>query len=153
MDKVQEVGVTVTHTSAFVAGATGYTGRALVGELRSRGIATVAHVRPDSPGLPRWREQFESAGAVVDTTPWDEHALTETMSRIAPDAVFALLGTTRARMRRSEGRDSYESVDYGLSAMLLRAVRSGAPAARFVYLSSMGVGPSRAASTCVCAGE
>lgn len=134
--------MTVTNPSAFVAGATGYSGRALVGELRSRGIATVAHVRPDSPDLRRWREQFEAAGAVVDTTPWDEHALTDTVSRIMPDTVFALLGTTRSRMRRSGGHDSYQTVDYGLSAMLLRAVRRGAPHARFVYLSSAGVGPA-----------
>lgn len=134
--------MTVTKTSAFVAGATGYTGRALVGELRSRGIATAAHVRPDSPDLPRWRDQFETAGAVVDTTPWDERALTDTLSRIAPAAIFGLLGTTRSRMRRSGGRDSYQTVDYGLSAMLLRAARRGAPHARFVYLSSAGVGPS-----------
>jgi uncharacterized protein YbjT (DUF2867 family) len=141
--KVQEAGVTVTtKRTAFVAGATGYTGRALVRELRSRGIATVAHVRPDSPALAEWRGRFESVGAVVDVTPWNEDALPATMGRIAPGAVFALLGTTRARMRQSGGRDSYESVDYGLSAMLLRAVQRGAPGARFVYLSSAGVGPS-----------
>lgn len=132
--------MTVTKSpSAFIAGATGYTGQALVRELRSRGIATVAHVRPDSPDLSRWRERFEPEGAVVDITPWDEEALTATLSRIAPHAVFALLGTTSARMRRSGGRDSYETVDYGLSAMLLRAVSRGAPNARFVYLSSVGV--------------
>lgn len=131
-----------THTSAFVAGATGYTGRAVVAELRRRGIATVAHVRPDSAELARWQAVFEPDGAVVDTTPWDEHALTETVSRISPNVVFSLLGTTRARGRQSGGTDTYETVDYGLSAMLLRAVQRSAPRARFVYLSSIGVGPS-----------
>lgn len=133
--------VTTTRT-AFVAGATGYTGRALIEELRTRGIRTVAHVRPDSSRREEWRARFEAAGAVVDLTPWDEDALAATLARIRPDAVFALLGTTRARMRRSGGRDSYESVDYGLTAMLLRAVRRSAPDARFIYLSSAGVGPS-----------
>ena len=133
--------VTTTRT-AFVAGATGYTGRALIEELRSRGVGAVAHVRPDSPRRQEWRTRFEGAGATVDPTPWDEDALTATLARVTPDAVFALLGTTRARMRRSGGRDSYESVDYALTAMLLRAVRRGAPGARFIYLSSAGVGPS-----------
>jgi nucleoside-diphosphate-sugar epimerase len=135
--------VTVTTTrTAFVAGATGYTGRALVDELRSRGIRTVAHVRPDSPRRQEWRTHFENAGAAVDLTPWDEDALADALARVRPDAVFALLGTTRARMRRSAGRDSYESVDYGLTALLLRAARRSAPEARFIYLSSAGVGPS-----------
>ncbi|HSK18723.1 MAG TPA: NAD(P)H-binding protein [Longimicrobiales bacterium] len=133
--------VTTTRT-AFVAGATGYTGRALVDELLSRGIRTVAHVRPDSARREEWRTHFENAGAVVDLTPWDDDALADTLARDTPDAVFALLGTTRARMRGSGGRDTYEAVDYGLTAMLLRAVRRGAPDARFIYLSSAGVGPS-----------
>ena len=135
--------MTVTTTpTAFVAGATGYTGRALIEELRGRGIRTVAHVRPDSPRLQEWRTRFESAGAIVDLTPWAEDALAATLARITPDAVFSLLGTTRARMQRSRGSDSYESVDYGLTALLLRAVRRSAPDARFVYLSSAGVGPA-----------
>ena len=133
--------VTTTRT-AFVAGATGYAGRALIDELRSRGIRTVAHVRPDSPRRQEWRTRFEAAGAAMDLTAWDDDALAATLARVKPDAVFALLGTTRARMRRSGGRDSYESVDYGLTAMLLRAVRRSAPEARFIYLSSAGVGPS-----------
>lgn len=59
-----------------------------------------------------------------------------TLPRCAPTVIYALLGTTRAR-----GGD-YQSVDYGLTALLLRAARSAAPDARFVYLSSIGVGPS-----------
>ena len=38
-------------TTAFVAGSTGYTGRALVQALRRQDIATVAHVRPGSRAL------------------------------------------------------------------------------------------------------
>ncbi|MBA3548122.1 MAG: hypothetical protein H0T76_16695 [Nannocystis sp.] len=38
---------------AWVAGATGYTGRALVAALRAQNITTHAHVRPDSPALER----------------------------------------------------------------------------------------------------
>ena len=33
---------------AFVAGATGYTGREVVRLLAERGVRTLAHVRPDS---------------------------------------------------------------------------------------------------------
>ncbi len=126
---------------AFVAGATGYTGRAVVSELRSRGVQTTAHVRPDSSSLPRWTQRFEALGAAVDTTAWDLGSMTQTLAAVQPSMVFALLGTTRGRAA-SEGMDAaagYERIDYGLSKLLLDACRSAAPEARFVYLSSLGV--------------
>jgi uncharacterized protein YbjT (DUF2867 family) len=64
---------------AFVTGATGLVGHALVTELRRQGVPTVAHVRPDSKQLPRWRETFERDGAEVDITPWQLEAMTETL--------------------------------------------------------------------------
>lgn len=133
---------------AFVAGATGLTGRSVVRELVERGVPTLAHVRPDSRSLASWRERFEAAGATVDTTPWEEAALTATLREQAVTIVFGLLGTTRARARAAarEGRDpageSYQAVDYGLSAMLRRAAEASGRRPRFVYLSSMGVSPS-----------
>ncbi len=130
-------------TIAFVAGATGYTGREVVRALRDASIKTVAHVRPDSGHLADWRLRFESLGARVDATPWEPAAMTATIHRLRPDLVFALLGTTRARARdarRSRGADEgYDAVDYGLTALLYRAVAAGAPQARFVYLSATGV--------------
>jgi len=83
---------------AFVAGATGFTGREVVRLLAERGVPTVAHVRPDSPRLEEWKKRFSAVGAEVDATAWDEAAMLETMSRVRPATVFALLGTTRARM-------------------------------------------------------
>lgn len=130
----------------FVAGATGYVGRQVAPALRDRGVDAVAHIRPESPQLAAWRPRFAGLGVSVDTTPWDEAALTETLRRLRPAAVFALLGTTRARGRAAAQRgaaETYESVDYGLSALLLRAARAAAAATgvapRFVYLSSAGV--------------
>jgi uncharacterized protein YbjT (DUF2867 family) len=133
---------------AFVAGATGLTGRSVVEHLRERGVETVAHVRPDSSRLEAWRERFEALGAEVDTTPWDEAAMTETLRERAPTHVFALLGTTRARAKQAskQGRDaaaeSYEAVDYGLTALLRRAAEAAGHRPRFVYLSAMGVSES-----------
>ncbi len=43
-------------------GATGYTGRAVVSELRERGFEVVAHVRPDSTQLDEWRSRFAQLG-------------------------------------------------------------------------------------------
>ncbi len=125
----------------FVAGATGYTGQAVVAQLRKRGFQTSAHVRPDSSSLPRWRAHFEGLGARVDTSAWEPGAMTTTITELQPTAVYALLGTTRRRAA-SEGMDTkagYERIDYGLSKLLLDACRSAAPQARFVYLSSLGV--------------
>ena len=127
---------------AFVAGATGYTGRDVVRILLERGVRTIAHVRPDSPRVDQWRTTFESQGAAVDATPWDDAAMTRTLSALQPTQVFSLLGTTRARRRESAGHgtvESYESVDYELTATLIRAALASGSRPRFVYLSAFGV--------------
>lgn len=123
--------------TAFVAGATGLTGREVVRALREGGARVVAHVRPDSPRLEHWRAHFAALGAEVDTTPWAPQALTATLATLRPDWVFALLGTTRRRMRR-EGGD-YATVDYGLTRMLIDAAVASGARPRFVYLSAVGV--------------
>lgn len=124
---------------AFVAGATGLTGRAVVGHLRARGVATHAHVRPDSHRLAEWRERFADLGAQVDTTAWDRAALTARFAALQPTHVFALLGTTKKRARAGDG--DYRAVDFGLTALLIEALQAAAVPARFVYLSSAGVTP------------
>ncbi len=136
----------MTDQRVFVAGATGYTGREVVRCCATLGVRTVAHVRPDSPRLHEWRERFAAAGAETDTTPWEPQAMADTLARLRPTHIFALLGTTRARARRAmEARgtvESYESVDYGLTHMLLEAaIRAAATTGvrpRVVYLSAIG---------------
>ncbi|HEU4565679.1 MAG TPA: NAD(P)H-binding protein [Gemmatimonadaceae bacterium] len=131
---------------AFITGATGYTGRHVVRACMERGVSAVAHVRADSPRLAEWRERFEGMGATVDATPWEERAMTATLARLAPTHVFALLGTTRSRGRRAAreggGAESYETVDYALTALLLRAAVACGSHPRFVYLSSLGASES-----------
>src|SRR5690606_6370677 len=89
----------------------------------------------------RWQEPFEALGAVIDRTPWEPEAMAAMLHERRPSHVFALLGTTKARAReetRATGREaSYESVDYGLTMLLHRALGELRP--RFVYLSSAGV--------------
>jgi len=127
---------------AFVAGATGFTGREVVRILAGMGIRTVAHVRPDSPRLEEWRDRLGAMGAEVDSTPWDAASMTSTLQKLRPELVYALLGTTKARGRRAadEGKvETYDTVDFGLTAVLTgAAVKSGA-LPRFVYLSAAGV--------------
>jgi len=129
--------------AAFVAGATGYVGREVVRELARRGGRTVAHVRPDSPRVAEWRERFAHLGAETDTTPWAPEPMAATLARLAPTHVFALLGTTRARMRRTAGvagpAESYDAVDYGLTRLLIRASAGAGSRPRVIYLSSVGV--------------
>lgn len=133
--------------TAFVAGATGFTGREVVRVLCTRGIQTVAHVRPDSARLDEWRERFTRIGAKVDTTPWEEPSMVASLAQLQPAWVFSLLGTTRARAHRAArtgldpAAESYEAVDYGLTSILIRAAAGCASLRRFVYLSAAGVGP------------
>lgn len=70
---------------AFVAGATGLTGRFVVRHLRALGHDVVAHVRPDSSRLSEWRAAFAATGAVVDTSPWDADAIARSLSGHRPD--------------------------------------------------------------------
>lgn len=123
---------------AFVAGATGYTGCALVAALRAQGIPTIAHVRPGSSASEVWRERFGALGAEVDHTPWEAEAMRALIATRRPSHCFALLGTTRSRAQREGLRDAYERIDYGLTRLLLDAARAAAYGPRFVYLSAMG---------------
>jgi uncharacterized protein YbjT (DUF2867 family) len=130
---------------AFVAGATGFTGREVVRLLVERGVSTFAHVRRDSPRIEEWRGRFSGLGAEVDQTAWDRVAMTDALLRMRPAYVFALLGTTRARMSAAarSGLDresqSYETVDYGLTALLIEAAKGAGLSPRVVYLSAAGV--------------
>src|SRR5687768_6782649 len=104
---------------AFVAGATGFVGRAVVEQLRRRGVTTVAHVRPDSKRLDEWQKTFGEMGAQVDTSPWDAAMLAEALKTRGVTHVFVCIGTTRAQSKANavEG-DPYDAIDYGLTRML-----------------------------------
>jgi uncharacterized protein YbjT (DUF2867 family) len=129
--------------TAFVAGATGHTGREVVRALRQRGEPALAHVRPDSPRLDEWRRRFEALGAEVDVTAWEPEAVKATFERRAPTHVFACLGTTQDRTRadaRAGRPGGYEAVDVGMTIMLLEAAAGMVVRPRFIYLSASGVG-------------
>lgn len=126
--------------TAFVTGATGYTGRAVVRILCQRDVNTVAHIRPGSSRRDTYTEYFSELGADIDCTPWEAGAMTETVARISPDIVFFLVGTTRARDKKSDDDAGYEAVDYGLLQLLVDACTAAGDASpRFIYLSAMGV--------------
>lgn len=123
----------------FVAGATGYTGRAVVEQLAGT-REVVAHVRPESSRLQEWTERFVGLGATVDCTPWELAAMTARLTELQPATVLALLGTTKARDRKAPAseRTGYEAIDYGLTHLLLEASRASGSQPRFVYLSALG---------------
>lgn len=126
----------------FIAGASGYTGQALV-RLASGTHRVIAHIRPGAKGDALARE-FSALGVEVDRSPWEEHALHDRLSEIEPDCVFGLLGTTLARGKaaaRAGGPvEDYETVDRDLSLMLARAAHGTDRSPRYVYLSSLGAG-------------
>lgn len=127
----------------WVAGATGYTGRALVLQAAAAGHEVLAHVRPGSASQATAEQLFAPVGARVDTTAWVQASLRERLRALRPEAVFCLIGTTR-RLGRAEGMrgaEMYEKVDYGLTAMLVSAAVASGVRPRFVYLSAMGAGP------------
>jgi len=133
---------------AFVAGATGYTGREVVRLLAQRGIETHMHVRPDSSQRDRWQSYAATHGATLDTTAWRDNQFEGHFSKLLPTHIFALLGTTKARAKKvgAAGGDkelnTYESVDFDLTKELLDAGLTMGSPPRFVYLSSAGSGPN-----------
>ena len=137
-------GVPEGDSVAFVAGATGYTGREVVAALRRRGVRTIAHVRPDSARLAEFRDRFAALGAEIDTTAWEPEALASAFDRLRPTHVFALLGTTRTRARNEgmSAQQAYARVDYGLTKWLIDAALAMHRRPRFVYLSAAGVDPA-----------
>ena len=128
----------------FVAGATGYTGRAVVRRAVREGVRTVAHVRPGSSSLDRVTAEFTQWGAEVEVTPWEPDAMRESLARIEPTVIFSLLGTTANRAKREgmQATEGYERIDYGLSVLLMDAAVASESRARFVYLSAIGVSES-----------
>ncbi len=129
---------------AFVAGATGLTGRSVVEVAVQRGLETVAHVRPDSSRLAEWTTRFESLGARVATHPWTPDGMQRAMAQHRPTHVFCLLGTTAKRARAGDG--DYRAVDFGLTVMLIDAVKAaGLESTRVIYLSSLGADKPRGA--------
>ena len=136
-----------THKNhrAIVFGATGYTGAFLVKRLRELGIETHAHLRPSSSKKERLSRVFEDVGAKVVLEPWEDARIAAVIAEVRPTLVFAVLGTTRARMKAIKRRGDdmatagYEAIDYGLTAMIHRACEQVDEPMRFVYLSSMGV--------------
>jgi uncharacterized protein YbjT (DUF2867 family) len=112
---------------AFVAGATGYTGQALLEELER--VKTEWKPRPHA----------RSAGKVPDAVlcdPRDVAALTAGMKGC--DAVVQLIGTVRAKFDEGD----YEAIDYGTTVALGEAAKAaGVP--RLLLLSSVGAASAR----------
>jgi uncharacterized protein YbjT (DUF2867 family) len=109
---------------AFIAGATGYTGRALMEELARRNGPWTAR--------PHARKAGAFDGAVV-CDPRDVAALTAGMRGC--DAVVQLIGTVKARFADGD----YDAIDYGTTVALGEAAKAaGVP--RLLLLSSVGAG-------------
>ncbi|MFH0882508.1 MAG: NAD(P)H-binding protein [bacterium] len=130
---------------AFVAGATGITGREVVAALADRGIETIAHIREDSPYVNEWIEYFRQVGSGVDTTAWEQEEISLRLADVRPSLVFCLLGSSEQRMKGDENFkpnsfvDSYKAVDLGLTSMLIRAcVSAGEENLRFILASAVG---------------
>ena len=121
---------------SFVFGATGYTGRSIVEALALQERPVVAHVRPGSSSQEVVDALADQPAVTVDRSPWKAAALDVALRRLRPSMVFTCLGTTRKR-GKSDG-STYESVDYGLTHMVLTCAGHMATRPHFVYLSAAG---------------
>lgn len=116
---------------AFVAGATGFTGRAIAAQdADALGVEVRLQVRPESKS----KETLGGDPRIVEVGLDDSGRLAEAMR--GADAVLQLIGTVRARF---DALTSYESVDYGTTLALLEAAKA-AKVSHFLLLSSVGAG-------------
>jgi nucleoside-diphosphate-sugar epimerase len=121
--------------TAFVAGATGFVGRAVVERLCERKERVIAHVRPSSPRLDEWKRRFPE----IDVSPWERDALSKAIASAQATHVYCCIGTTRAQARADAlGGDIYEQVDHQLTRMLCDAAVASGRRPRIIYLSSIG---------------
>jgi uncharacterized protein YbjT (DUF2867 family) len=107
---------------AFVAGATGYTGRRLVEQLRTG--SSPWNVRPHA------RAEGKIDGAFV-CDPSDVARLTEGVRGC--DAIVQMIGTVRKNFAEGD----YEKIDYGTTVALAQAAKA-ARVPRLLLLSSVG---------------
>jgi len=128
---------------SFIAGATGYTGQALVRHFAHQGRPALAHVRPGSRQGEALARLCEGSSVRVCEIPWELDAITEVLVTHKVSTVFALIGVTRAgaksEARRTGEQVNYDTVDYGLTRMLVAASVQSGRRPTFVYLSSKGV--------------
>ena len=143
----QRIDLTTPQPSFFVAGATGYTGQAVVAAAAQQRIPVVAHIRPNSIAGERLHPDFINRGAHVESCPWHDATIHNALQRHQPSHIFALLGTTRARSRaeRRAGQSpsTYATVDVALTVKLMQAAQQLQKPPTFIYLSSMGAGSPR----------
>jgi NAD(P)-dependent dehydrogenase (short-subunit alcohol dehydrogenase family) len=143
---------------AFVAGATGFVGRALVHTLCRGGWQVTAHVRPDSRQLETFRAEFLGRGAKVSAVAWEPQdrefngrAILETQRQKGPNQVqigLVLLdkGVLRPHQRvEAPGLgDEIQAIKAGLFEIadifvVNKADRSGADAAVAALKSMLGL--------------
>jgi len=116
---------------AFVAGATGFTGRALARQdAGAFGVELRLHVRDRARAAAILGDDARLVEGPLD----DAAALTAMLTGV--DAVVQLIGTVRAKF---DEKTSYETVDYGTTVALVDAARR-ARVPHFVLLSSIGAG-------------
>lgn len=130
----------MTHRGRLlVFGASGYTGQSVVTLGRASGHEVHAHLRPGSPSAENLRPPWAAMDVHIHEVAWTAPTITELVRATAPTHVFCLLGTTRKKAAAAGSGAGYAEVDVGMTMMVVDAVAASKPAARLVYLSSMGV--------------
>ena len=117
-------------TRVFFAGASGFTGRALLGHPDARLLDIIIHLRPDSQSIKNFKGDDRVRIASFD----DPEGLAVAMAGC--DAILSTIGTVQARF---EPGVSYETVDYQTTVALIEAAKRSS-IGRFVLMSSWGAG-------------
>ena len=124
---------------AWVAGATGYTGKHLTELLCAAGESVVAHIRPESRSLTSLTAHFEELGAQVNTHRGALGQFASEMEKHGVTHIYALLGTTKAKARAARKMEFKRIMRRWIGGMTLECLNAAMQMSTppvFVYLSA-----------------
>ena len=135
MHSEQPPGAEISQLKVWIAGASGFSGRAITLLLGQQSrYLPLPHIRPSSSRLERLSAEWGDLNISPQVCPWDE--VDARLQEYQPDVIVSCIGTTKRQARRGGG--SYSDVDFALNAQLIEAAERLDSRPHFIYISAMG---------------
>ena len=126
----KELSLNSSSPLVFIAGASGFCGRAMVRFLAQNSeYIPLPHLRPGSSRTQSVLEEWESLGVDPLICSWDD--LEDHLLKRSPQVMMSFIGTTKRNMKKQGG--SYRGIDYGLNHTLIEIASRCAQVPYFIY--------------------
>ena len=135
MHSEQPSGAEISQLKVWIAGASGFSGRAITLLLGQQShYLPLPHIRPTSSRLERLSAEWGELNISPQICSWDE--VGARLQEYQPDVIVSCIGTTKRQARRGGG--SYSDVDVALNVQLIEAAERLDSRPHFIYISAMG---------------